>query len=178
VHALRLDQLAAAMGAVGNAQQPAAAAAAALSMIPMAGHAAAVLGLDYCSTTHQLASASEVSSVHMCAFLCVHLTAGFCNRQNGLLGALACKPLAKPSEHNIWALRLNVVLCNGLLSINLFLLICTYSPLWVPRVFQFINQQADLLVDHPAMPPAASSLRPRRTALCVCGTVGPTAVSP
>lgn len=51
------------MGAVGSAKQPAAAAAAALSMVPMAGHAAAVLGLDYCIGTHQLASASEVSSV-------------------------------------------------------------------------------------------------------------------
>jgi hypothetical protein len=61
IHAWQLPQLAAAVAALGQAKQSAAAAAA-LSLVAMPGHAAAVLGLDYCSTTHQLASAAEVSS--------------------------------------------------------------------------------------------------------------------
>lgn len=60
IHAWKLPQLAAVASALGNSQQSAAAAAA-LSLVPMPGHAAAVLGLDYCNDTHQLASASEVS---------------------------------------------------------------------------------------------------------------------
>lgn len=60
VHAWKLTQLHAAVAALGDAKQSAAAAAA-LSLVPMPGHAAAVLGLDYCSARHQLASASEVS---------------------------------------------------------------------------------------------------------------------
>lgn len=67
MHAWRLPQLAAAAAALGSTKQPAAAAAA-LSLVPMAGHAAAVLGLDYCSGTHQLASASEVC---VCVCVCV-----------------------------------------------------------------------------------------------------------
>lgn len=59
VHAWQLPQLAA-VAALGSTKQSAAAAAA-LSLVAMPGHAAAVLGLDYCSATNQLASASEVS---------------------------------------------------------------------------------------------------------------------
>jgi len=63
VHAWKLTQLTAAVAALGDAKQSAAAAAA-LSLVPMPGHVAAVMGLDYCSARHQLASASEVSGLY------------------------------------------------------------------------------------------------------------------
>jgi hypothetical protein len=59
VHAWRLPQLAAVSASLSSTGQSAAAAAA-LSLVGMPGHAAAVMALDYCSETHQLASASEV----------------------------------------------------------------------------------------------------------------------
>lgn len=59
MHAWRLPQLAAVSASLSSAGQSAAAAAA-LSLVAMPGHAAAVMALDYCNETHQLASASEV----------------------------------------------------------------------------------------------------------------------
>lgn len=72
MHAWRLPQLAAVSASLSSTEQSAAAAAA-LSLMGMPGHAAAVMALDYCSETHQLASASEVRRerglCHRCIFM-------------------------------------------------------------------------------------------------------------